>query len=55
MELAKAAAEGVGGGHPSVPRTVGEGGMDERREEGEVEEDLEQEVLAKRVDSGGAR
>ena len=55
VELAEAAAEGGGGGHRAAPRTAGEGGADERRKGGEAEEDLEQEVLAEGVDSGGAR
>ena len=54
VELAEAAAEGGGGGHRAAPRAAGEGGADER-EGGEAEEDLEQEVLAEGVDSGGAR
>ncbi|RCV24809.1 hypothetical protein SETIT_5G116000v2 [Setaria italica] len=53
VELAEAAAEGRGRGHRVAPLAAGECGADERREGGEAEEDLEQEVLAEGVDGGG--
>ena len=49
MEGAEAAAERRGGGHRAAPRAAGEGGVDERGEGGEAEEDLQQEVLPELV------
>ena len=53
VELPEAAAEGRGGGHRAPPRPAGEGGADERREGGEAEEDLEQDVVGEGVDGAG--